>query len=676
MIFKSITLHNLFSYYNTQSFDLSPSNNEQANIVVIMGRNGYGKTSFLNSIKLLFGGVTKELRQNVQRGRMPHEKVFVLGDKDWWGILNHKAKGRGDFSCSVSAILLDENNQEIEIKRSWNLSGDNYQNQLTVLPPRLATLNDDAAQQYLSSILPLDYIPFFFFDAEDIGYLAEANHNQVIERMEQLLNIRPVDNLRGCIKDLIKKVEHNYIAADANIKLVKAENRQQEMELQSETLQTQSTSIEIDVETLEGELREIKHKIQLLSGQGAIENNAKLETEKNSELKKKEEALIELSEAFERDAFLRLNANLIGKAIPIVDQCANGLQSATSEMLESLREPLKEIFISPPYPSERLREAQVRFYQNRISKLLDSRDIEDENVLFHLDSLRAKKLMALLVAYTSQHTPEKSLMDDLTCALKADKAIYNIDKTLQDVGQLSEENKQQLLELQGKQTQLQEVQLERKDQKRKIEHELSIIEREIKPLAEQAVNLRKQARKSKQGNARIELLGKMQVLLAAYKLQLKAQQREKLEEYFNIHLQSLLDSNRLIAKAQIDEFFQLHYLDEKGNSVAMSSISAGMKQLSATALLWALKDACGKQLPVIIDTPLGRIDKQHQENLLTRYYPHAARQVILLPTDSELDDRKLDLLRPYIYREYLLSNEEGENTEIQLITSGKEVHYG
>ena len=101
-----------------------------------------------------------------------------------------------------------------------------------------------------------------------------------------------------------------------------------------------------------------------------------------------------------------------------------------------------------------------------------------------------------------------------------------------------------------------------------------------------------------------------------------------------------------------------------------------MKQLSATALLWALKDACGKQLPVIIDTPLGRIDKQHQDNLLTRYYPHAARQVILLPTDSELDERKHRVLEPHIYREFHLHNPDGENTEIELITPIKEPHHG
>jgi DNA sulfur modification protein DndD len=67
-----------------------------------MGRNGLGKTSFLNSIKLLFGGVTKDLTASVQRGSTTQLKSFVLGHKDWWGILNQKAKSEKNMQCSIT----------------------------------------------------------------------------------------------------------------------------------------------------------------------------------------------------------------------------------------------------------------------------------------------------------------------------------------------------------------------------------------------------------------------------------------------------------------------------------------------------------------------------------------------------------------------------------------------
>lgn len=170
----------------------------------------------------------------------------------------------------------------------------------------------------------------------------------------------------------------------------------------------------------------------------------------------------------------------------------------------------------------------------------------------------------------------------------------------------------------------------------------------------------------------MDLLDRMLQLLAAYKQQLKTKMRDRLEAAFNEHLKELLDSNELIHSAQIDDDFQLSYRDPAGNPVAMSSLSAGMKQLAATALLWALKDASGRGLPVVIDTPLGRIDRRHQENLLTRYYPRAAQQVILLPTDSELDEGKHAQLASHIYREFHLHNPSGEETRIEVIGLGQE----
>jgi len=63
----------------------------------------------------------------------------------------------------------------------------------------------------------------------------------------------------------------------------------------------------------------------------------------------------------------------------------------------------------------------------------------------------------------------------------------------------------------------------------------------------------------------------------------------------------------------------------------MGSLSAGMKQLMATALLWALNEVSGKPVPVVVDTPLARIDSGHQEAILTQYYPNAASRLSCSP---------------------------------------------
>ena len=96
----------------------------------------------------------------------------------------------------------------------------------------------------------------------------------------------------------------------------------------------------------------------------------------------------------------------------------------------------------------------------------------------------------------------------------------------------------------------------------------------------------------------------------------------------------------------------------------MANISAGMKQLTAQALLWALSEATSRRIPIIVDTPLARIDRIHQENLLNAYYPNAGEQVIVLPTDSEIDIEKYRLIQPHICAEFRLENTDGEHTHV------------
>ena len=95
--------------------------------------------------------------------------------------------------------------------------------------------------------------------------------------------------------------------------------------------------------------------------------------------------------------------------------------------------------------------------------------------------------------------------------------------------------------------------------------------------------------------------------------------------------------------------------DARGDVVYRPFLSAGEKQILAIALLWGLGRASGREIPVIIDTPLARLDAEHRSRLLTRYFPNASHQVIILSTDSEVADTELDILSPSIAKTLHLS---------------------
>ena len=89
-----------------------------------------------------------------------------------------------------------------------------------------------------------------------------------------------------------------------------------------------------------------------------------------------------------------------------------------------------------------------------------------------------------------------------------------------------------------------------------------------------------------------------------------------------------------------------------GHAFTRAQLSAGENQLLAIATLWALRELSGRATPVIIDTPLSRLDSQHRQSMLHDFLPRASHQVILLATDAEIDAAAVKRLAPVIARIY------------------------
>jgi DNA sulfur modification protein DndD len=102
-----------------------------------------------------------------------------------------------------------------------------------------------------------------------------------------------------------------------------------------------------------------------------------------------------------------------------------------------------------------------------------------------------------------------------------------------------------------------------------------------------------------------------------------------------------------------------------GAKKEVSQLSAGERQIFATALIWALAEISDRPLPFIIDTPLGRLDQEHRENLVESFFPNASHQVLVLSTDTEITDEYYDFLTTKTAAEYHLRHDDTEGrTEI------------
>lgn len=133
------------------------------------------------------------------------------------------------------------------------------------------------------------------------------------------------------------------------------------------------------------------------------------------------------------------------------------------------------------------------------------------------------------------------------------------------------------------------------------------------------------------------------------------QHARKLEELILEGYQQLLRKRSLVARISIDpSTCGLTLLDAEEHVLPPERLSAGERQLLAVAMLWGLARASGRPLPVIIDTPLGRLDAGHRTHLVERYFPKASHQVILLSTDEEIHGQYFGMLRPAVGHCYRL----------------------
>ena len=130
----------------------------------------------------------------------------------------------------------------------------------------------------------------------------------------------------------------------------------------------------------------------------------------------------------------------------------------------------------------------------------------------------------------------------------------------------------------------------------------------------------------------------------------------------------LLSRKTIMRRINIDATsFAITITDEFGHHIAKEELSAGEKQIYAISMLWALAKVSGRPLPLIIDTPLGRLDREHRALLGQHYFRNASHQVIILSTDTEVDRNYLPLIKDAVSRYFeLWSTPNAHRTEIRV----------
>ena len=213
-----------------------------------------------------------------------------------------------------------------------------------------------------------------------------------------------------------------------------------------------------------------------------------------------------------------------------------------------------------------------------------------------------------------------------------------------------------------------------------LKHELSLMEAEVqkstnlrdgqKSKLDNALRSVKVSELSQQDDVRIvEHSSKLRSSLEVFRRLIVDKHSKRLEDIITKSFQRLLRKKNLISKVKIDpQTCEIKLFNKKNEELPPSRLSAGERQLFAVSILWGLGQAADRPIPVIVDTPLGRLDASHREHVVSRYFPNASHQVILLSTDEEINEKYLKMLKPSIGRSYVIRHE--DKTQSSVIDEG------
>lgn len=653
MYFTKVELHNFGIYKGTHEMCLTDQIGNR-NITLVGGLNGRGKTTFHDSILIALYG--KQALKYIQEKARSYDKMLI----------DHINKHATDGETYVAVSLCLDDGTSLRVKRSWTAKGKKADQQIVVEKDGVVDKYlGESWSYYIEEILPFGIARFFFFNNEKITQLADdTSFEQIKSSIKSAIGVSSIEKAIDHADEVIrrkKKALAAFESSEENVGYQDVERQITDIDLRLAESTKQVNALERRCETLAAAY-EAKEKEFWSSGGDLSRNRDSIKAEMqkiSSEVERVQEEIMQLTVDASTPLFMcrslvtqsyenelssqQTEAKLYSDRI-IVDLHRKILERLTAcglnpSDLRTVKNIVNEVLVT--HISKSATEKTIK-NMSATSMMLYKRLITEmfQNITQRIDTLvnrvdaQESELMSLDAHLGA--TDEKTLAMQLYDALKSIEAEKNLADT---------EYKRQLESIESL--------------KRQRESLVSKRIQLIKAIAERE--------HANDDNARIVKYAAMSIeVLREFKVRLQREKVEKLSSTATRCFLELVEKDSLVSEIKIaPRTLDVTILDLDGNELLKSQLSAGEQQMFAVAIVWALALTSGYKAPVIIDTPMARLDSSHRANFVTKYLPAASSQVMVLSTDEEIYGRYLDLIRDNVVDYYtLLYREEEQCTSI------------
>lgn len=660
MIFKTISIQNFGLFCGSHKFDLEPRTKyrKTSPIILFGGKNGAGKTTLLEAIQLCLYG------KNALNSRMSNRDYskYIAGRI-------HRPRGGGGVKLKNASIQLAFSYAKFgeqhlyTVKRAWKKSDslkDGIEEQLTLEEDGEDLLDAEQVQEFLNDLVPIGVSQLFFFDGEKIQNLAEEEGGTILaESVKSMLSLDIIEQLKSDLTTYSNRQKKKAQDGKTEKHLKDIEKRQFALDEQLSDLRQDRAQIEAHLQRVTAKIEEAETEFAVAGGKYA---------ERREEFKSQHTSLQTQIEQFKsriREECARLFPfSLVPELCEQLTQQVQGesevqkwhiVKDVAQTRWKDIKENLNNgILKSPIAENENLID---QIGSMIIEAFQPPEDFETIKILHNFSQTEG----AQLTNWAKSGAPaSRDVVIEMTCQLE--KALTELEKVETNLQRIPDDDaiaphikkmndlNQALGSLNTKSDRIER-------DIRQHEHRLNETNREYQKALDE-LSLEEDL------DHRLKLINGVQGVLGEYFDQLAQTKVRKLEHAVAQCFDLLCRKSDMIRRIEIDpQKFSVTLYDRQGQAIPKKQLSAGEKQIYAISMLWALAQTSGRPLPVIIDTPLGRLDSDHRRNLIECYFSQASHQVIILSTDTEIDQEYIKALNPFISHAYHLQyNPETESS--------------
>jgi len=643
----SVSIENFGPFRERQTLALDVE--ETRPVVLVKALNGSGKTTLLTALQIgLYGYKAIDGMK-----RSEYEQLLL-------GLQRRDALGNAVIEIDV-IVEIGGLPRHLRLRREWQKKGSYLTEDLSVLEG--GSLNQDFSRswdEFIGSILPAELVQLFLFDGERIEALANPERlPELLKRAtEVFLGIGGIDALGNDLKALERRAA-----------------------LKNKTSSSEFEAARSHLETLADQVKVLERALQTLTQEKASAQNA-VEQAQSTLDKFANTAQRQGLEAYQQAAALR-NADETTRA---------RVQEIRASLAEAISDPVLPIAWLPQLWG-RYRDAWENDQRARHSKLLGQEFRKrDQRIISRLAASSSKATVEAVRRVLAEDLQRQGKPRSASMAALQDASPRDTERQLQHGRERlrDELEKLRLAQAELDRTELLLGQIPAEEQ---IGEMLTVLQSHSKAAAAAEAHLASITQRLSETQSHLEhirtrmnaahdRLGtnfkdrslesksleasvRTRKTLAVFKDRLLASKAHWLSEMITSEFRGLMRKKNLIARVVVDPAtYRVSIEDADQHELPMDRLSAGERQLLAIAVLSALIKERKGRFPVVVDTPLARLDQRHRSTLIKQFFATVSHQVIVLSTDQEVEGVAYEALKPFTAAEYTLDFDDAKGCTV------------